>query len=257
VAEKFAKSSKSSWLNAIGLAIGSQFHPKMLSLLFLPWLVALLLWALIGFFAWTPITQLFSTLLFGGDSGGWVYSTLAKWGFTGAKDFVANSLTLMLLVPLAFASAMVFVAVFAMPAVIRYLSAVTYRDVARQGDLALAGSMWNALRALLIFIPGYILTIPLWFVPIAGLLVPWLWWAWLNARVMRFDSLAEHATPAERTKIVNAQSKQYGLIALVIGALNYIPPLFLLTPVLSALAFAHFSLSTLRSERSVTLPVTP
>jgi hypothetical protein len=238
-----------SGVKAIGMAIASQFHPTMLSLLFLPWLGALVLWTVIGFFAWTPITQLFSTFIFGGDPSSWAYAAVSRWGLGGAKEFVSSALTFMLLVPLAFATAMMFVAVFAMPAVVRHLSAGSYRDVARQGGLAVTASVWNALTAFLIFVPGYLLTIPLWFIPVLGLLVPWFWWAWLNARVMRFDSLAEHATPDERAKILKSYARQYGMIALAIGALNYIPPLFLFTPVLSALAFAHFSLNALRVER--------
>ena len=35
----------------------------------------------------------------------------------------------------------------------------------------------------------------------------------------------------------------------MVTALNYVPPLFLITPVLSALAFAHYSLALLRDER--------
>jgi hypothetical protein len=80
--------------------------------------------------------------------------------------------------------------------------------------------------------------------------VPLFWWAWLNSRIMRFDSLVEHASVPERALYVKKYARQYWLIAAVIGLLNYIPPLFILTPVLSALAFAHFSLGLLRFNRA-------
>jgi Etoposide-induced protein 2.4 (EI24) len=235
-------------INSMAKAIASQFRPSMLALLVLPWLVSTVLWGVILVLAWGPVTTVFGNVIFG-DGTGWMYSILKKWGLGDTKTYVSAALTAFLFVPLMFITAMLVVTVFAMPAVIRHLSANGYNDVAKQGGFAVLPSLWNALSAMLIFIPGYLLTIPLWFVPVLGLLVPLFWWAWLNSRVMRFDSLVEHATAQERAMISKQYAKQYWLIALAIGALNYIPPLFLLTPVLSALAFGHFSLNVLRSKR--------
>jgi Etoposide-induced protein 2.4 (EI24) len=235
---------------SIGKAISSQFHPSMLALLFLPWLVSIVFWGVLLVMAWSPLSSAIGSFVFG-DGTGWMYSVLKRWGLGEAKTYVSGAMTALIFMPLMFATAMMMVTVFAMPTVIRHLSAGAYSDVARQGKFSVLPSVWNAMRALLIFIPGYILTIPLWFVPLLGLLVPLFWWAWLNSRVMRFDSLVEHATDEERLRVSKIYSKQYWAIATVIGALNYIPPLFLLTPVLSALAFGHFSLNALRVERKL------
>jgi uncharacterized protein involved in cysteine biosynthesis len=241
--------------DAIGKAIKSQLHPAMLGLLVMPWLVAGLVWGVALYFFWTPLTAWLAEAMFGGGSG-WFASLFGKWGsgswgnaVSGAKGIASSAVALFFVLPLFFATAMMLVAVLAMPAVLSHLSKSIYLDVARKGSFSLPISIWNSVKALLIFIPGYLLTIPLWFVPVLGLLVPLLWWAWLNSRVMRFDSLVEHADTPERRSMIEKHKKEYGLIALVIGVLNYIPPLFLLTPVLSALAFGHFSLSILRSAR--------
>jgi len=66
---------------------------------------------------------------------------------------------------------------------------------------------------------------------------------------MRFDSLVEHATPAEREQVIQSDRRSYLLLGLLLALLNYIPPLFLVAPVLSALVFAHYSLSRLREQR--------
>jgi hypothetical protein len=244
------KAAFQSAFKAIGKAITSQFHPSMLALLFLPWLVSIVFWGVVLFFAWSPVSIAIGDFVFG-DGTGWLYSILKRWGMGDAKSYVSGAVTVFIFLPLMFASAMMIVTIFAMPAVIRHLSAGAYQDVARQGKFSVLPSVWNALSALLIFIPGYLLTIPLWFVPVVGLLVPLFWWAWLNSRVMRFDSLVEHATDEERSKISKQYARQYWLVAGVIGILNYIPPLFLLTPVLSALAFGHFSLNALRENRNL------
>jgi hypothetical protein len=101
-----------------------------------------------------------------------------------------------------------------------------------------------------LFVLGYLVTLPLWLIPPLALVVPWLWWSWLTARVMRFDSLVEHATAAERSASISGRRRDYFLLALLVTLLNYVPPLFLVTPVLSALAFAHYSLALLRRQRA-------
>ncbi|MEK9720857.1 MAG: EI24 domain-containing protein, partial [Quisquiliibacterium sp.] len=121
--------------------------------------------------------------------------------------------------------------------------------VLARGGWSVAASIWNALSATLIFIVGYLLTIPLWFIPPLGLIVPWFWWGWLTARLMRFDSLVEHADAIERAELAHRYRRSFLVLGLLVSALNYIPPLFLVTPVLSALAFGHFSLALLRDER--------
>ena len=71
----------------------------------------------------------------------------------------------------------------------------------------------------------------------------------LTARLMRFDSLVEHADKSERERLIGSDRRAYLLLGLAVAALNYIPPLFLVAPVLSALVFAHYSLSRLRELR--------
>ena len=44
----------------------------------------------------------------------------------------------------------------------------------------------------------------------------------------------------------------YLLLGMVVSALNYVPPLFLITPVLSALAYGHYSLGLLHERRPST-----
>ena len=67
---------------------------------------------------------------------------------------------------------------------------------------------------------------------------------------MRFDSLLEHATPAERNVIIRQNRSQYFLLGMMISALNFFPLMVLVTPVLSALAYGHFSLKALRDLRA-------
>lgn len=237
-------------LTAFGRAIVSQLHPKMLALLLVPFVLAIVFWAATAYWLWAPLTGWLHGWLFG---GGWL-STLDAWadarGFSGLSQWAVALLALLIVAPVMFATAVVLIAVFAMPLVIRHLGNGAYGDVARQGSMAIAPSAWNAVSSTLLFAVGYLVSLPLWLIPPLALVVPWLWWSWLTARVMRFDSLVEHASSGERSAAITVHRRNYFLLALLVTLLNYVPPLFLITPVLSALAFGHYSLALLRQRRA-------
>lgn len=239
---------------AFGQALASQLHPRMLALLVLPFLVALVFWIAIAWWVWDPLNDWLRSTLFGTERSGVAAGWLSLVGLAGVGAGFTAAVAMLLLAPLMFAAALMAMAVLAMPLVLRHLGQTRYRAVAREGGDALVPSLRTAFNALVMFVIGYLVTLPLWLVPLAGLLVPWFWWSWLAARVMRFDSLVEHASPAERASLIARYRGQYLLLALLISILNYIPPLFLITPVLSALAFGHFSLTALRDHRLANAP---
>ncbi len=237
-------------VSAFGRGIASQLTPRMLALLVVPSLVAVGFWILSAWFLWDPVTGWFQTLVFQGD--GWMargYRWASQYGLSGLSTWIPNLFAFLLLVPIAIATALALIAVLAMPVVIRHLGNRNYPDVARRGSLALGPNLWNVVRSLLVFVVGYLLTMPLWLIPPLALIVPWLWWGWLTARLMRFDSLVEHADAGERERLIRSDRRPYLLLGLGLALLNYIPPLFLVAPVLSALVFAHYSLSRLREQR--------
>ncbi|MEZ5727638.1 MAG: EI24 domain-containing protein [Burkholderiaceae bacterium] len=241
-------------IGAISRAFTSLFHPRMLALLALPFAVALAAWILVAWFAWTPITNWLETGIF--DSNGamsWVYEKASSIGIGWIRDLLSSLVALLLIVPLIFGTAMALIAVLATPVVTRHLGGGEYRDVDRRGSWSVAASIWNALSSLGLFLVGYLVTLPLWLIPPLAFVVPWLWWSWLTARMMRFDSLVEHASVEERRRLISSDSRAYLAVGLLTTVLNYIPPLFLVTPVLSALAFVHYSLARLREQRAGTV----
>lgn len=232
-------------------AFASQLHPRMLALLVVPFAVAVVFWILVALFAWDPLVGALRGAFF---EGGGVVQSLFEWaasfGLEGLRGVVVAIVAVMLLLPLMLLTALVLVAVLSMPAVTRHLGRGTYRTVERRGSWSVLPSLWNALWSGLLFLAGYLATLPLWLVPPLAFVLPWLWWGWLTARVMRYDSLVEHADPGELDALVREHRAQYLVLGLLVSALNYVPLMFLVTPVLSALAFSHFSLSLLRDRRA-------
>jgi uncharacterized protein involved in cysteine biosynthesis len=231
--------------------LASQLHPKMLALLALPFLVTILVFVLAAVFAWDPLSAWVSAnMLNPNKTIGKAYVWASSLGLGGIKEVLMIAIAFLFFTPLAFVLGIVVTAAVAMPAVARFLGAGGYPDVPMDGSFSLGSSLANSLVALGIFVLVYLLSVPLWLLPVVGLIVPWLCWSWLTSRIMRFDSLLEHATRSEREIIIAQNQRQYFFLGMMVSALNFFPLMVLVTPVLSALAFGHFSLNALRDLRA-------
>lgn len=238
-------------LRAFFKACVSQFHPRMLALLVLPVLVSLVIFFVVAIFAWDPLSNWVSVrMLDPATTIGRAYQWAAGWGLGAVRNVLMVAIVFLFFVPLAFIVALALTAAIAMPAVARFLGRGDYKDVLMEGHFSVFASLANSVLALLVFAVVYMASVPLWFVPVAGLVIPWLCWSWLTSRIMRFDSLLEHAHPDERAILIRRHRTQYFLLGLLVSALNFIPLMVLVTPVLSALAFGHFSLQALRELRA-------
>ena len=96
------------------------------------------------------------------------------------------------------------------------------------------------------------MTLPLWLLGPLAVLLPLLLSAYLNQRLFRYDALSEHADAAEMKQIFESARGRLFLLGLLTGALYFIPPINLIAPILSALAFIHLCLAELESFRSGT-----
>jgi hypothetical protein len=241
-------------LGAFARALRSQLHPRMMALLVFPFASTLIFWIAAVIWLWDPLNDQLRALMFGSTGVPELVGWVSMVGLQRTGALATALLALMLLAPVMFVVAMLVVSVVATPVVTRHLARGAYADVRRAGGWSVFAGIGTALVALLVFVVGYLLTLPLWLIPFAGFLVPWFWWSWLTARILRVDSLAEHATREERDILIARHRRGYLGLAMLVTLLNYVPPLFLVTPVLSALAFGHYSLSVLRDLRSEPVP---
>jgi hypothetical protein len=79
--------------------------------------------------------------------------------------------------------------------------------------------------------------------------MPFIWTAYFLVAVMSYDCLLAHATPEEYKTLYQSNTQGAWFIGLMCAVLSVIPPLFLLMPVLSALAFSYFYLNKLEVLR--------
>ena len=204
-----------------------------------PPLLALLLWAVAGFALWAHGVALMTDVLPQLPWAGWEW--LAHWA--------AIFLLLASFAALVYITAIMLVAVFALPRLIALVAARDYPELGRHGENVFWGSLGNTLGAGAIFLLGSLALLPVLLIPGALLVLPLLWGAWLNQRTFRFDALAEHATPTEMERLLRDNRSRFWLAGLGTAATAHIPLANLLAPAFAALVFVHLGLAALRRQR--------
>ena len=176
-------------------------------------------------------------------------SWIAEWGVYWLAKFLAISSGWLVILSASYLLAIVLTAVLVLPLLLNHLSAVDYPDLARMGKDSLVGATWNSVWAAVLFIIGWLVTLPLWLIPGLGLVLPFFWMAWLNRRTFAYDALAAHASEDEWRVLRRDQATALLVLGLLMAALAHVPFLGLIAPALAALAYIHFCLESLRRLR--------
>ena len=227
-------------LRALMRAVKSLMRPAMLWHALWPALLALVIWAAVATQLWSPAKA-------------WLIANLPQlpwrgWGWLA--DWLVPAGLLMVLTPLVYFTAILIIASFALPRMMAIVAATDYPELERRGRDALSGSILNTLAAGLVFILGWIVTLPLLLVPGAFVVLPLFWAAWLNQRTFRFDALADHATPEERRALIAEGRGPLYLAGFATALLAHVPLLNLLAPAFTALVYVHLCLAALRRHRT-------
>jgi hypothetical protein len=215
-------------------------RPDILFQAIWPPLAAFLVWFVVAWFAWMPLAH-------------WIAAELPDWQWLNwLGPWLAHVAVFFVFAPLIYATTLLLVAVFALPRMMAIIAARDYPDVSRQGSAAAAfwGSLANTVIAGLVFVAGWLLTLPLLLVPGGLLVLPLFWAAWLNQRAFRFDALAEHALPEERKALVGRERGSLYLGGLLGALLAYVPVLNILALPYTAILFVHLCLGGLRELRA-------
>ena len=175
---------------------------------------------------------------------------LIGWGVAWLAYVLAYLGGWMAIFACAYLTASLLTALFVMPLLLKHLAITEYRDVAPMGKDSFVAAAVNSVFASILFVAGWLLTLPLWIVPGLSLLLPLLLMAWLNRRTFAYDALSMHATDAEWRDLRRQGATPLYMLGLVMALLAHVPLLGLFVPTLAALAFVHFGLESLRSARS-------
>jgi hypothetical protein len=205
-----------------------------------PPLLAFVAWVGVAWAIWMPLA-------------GWLLTELPDWSWLAwLGPYLVHVVLALAFAPLIYATALLLVAVVALPRMMAIVAQRDYPDVTRYGSAAAAfwGSLSNTVVVGAIFVIGWLLTLPLLLVPGGLLVLPLLWSAWLNQRTFRYDVLAEHATAEERTKLIGQAGGRFRVAGFAAALAAHIPLVNLLAPAFGALLFTHLGLSALRQLRA-------
>jgi hypothetical protein len=190
---------------------------------------------------------------------------------------VAAAVLLVLVIsPVMVMVALAIVAVVMTPQMVALVAERRFPQLQRKQGAGWVGSALWALGSTAVALLALVLSMPLWLVPPLVLVLPPLIWGWLTYRVMAFDALAEHASPAERQTVLATHRYRLLLMGVVCGYLGAAPSLvwasglvfaaafWVLIPVavwiyalvlaFSSLWFAHYGLAALHSLREHAAP---
>ena len=238
-------------LTAYGRALRSQFTGPMLRLSFIPFLLSMVLWGFLLYFGYEPFRDYVATLFAAYNGYGASSSFLGISGMGVLKTIIVPLLSMLVLLPLMIVTSMVFMGVAGMPPIVRHVSQRQYPDLEMKRGGSFMGSVMINLTGFAVFVPLWIVSLPLYaFAPLA-VLAQVLLWGWLTSRVMAYDALADHASDAEMATIVRSHRRPLMIIGMISGAAGALPGLawiggavvsVLLFPLLAALSVWLFTL---------------
>jgi hypothetical protein len=267
---RLAQTAVSQVLAALLRALVGIFHPLMLLLTLLPFALAGALWGALGWLYWDDWIDLWREFLTHSELGSAAHWLVTLTGID-LSLVLPPLLGMLILVPLVVATALLLIAVFGMPLIVRHVAKRRFSHLqVRQGG-TWWGSTANGLWITALLLIGWLVTLPLWLVPMVGPIVPLLLLGWATAKAFSYDALAEHAGADELVLLRHHHRWPLYLLGVLLAMFGSIPTLLwiagalavLFLPVmalvsvwlygavfvLSGLAFTHYCLAALARHR--------
>ena len=233
-------------LDALSKATRDFFTARMLGLVLWPLLGSVLLWSFLGYFFWHDLVNGLQNLA----SVPALRNVLGDSVLHVVSEFSVAIALLLIVPPLVQATALLITATVAMPVMVNFVAARDYAQLERRRGGTVAGSVWNALWATLLYLLLWLVTLPLWLFGIPAVVLPILLNGWLNDRLFRYDALAEHASRDEYALLRSRVGGQFYLLGCVSSLVQLVPFLNLIAPVYSGLCFVHFGCAELARLRA-------
>lgn len=235
---------------AFSKALATQMRPSMLFAIILPFVIAVLAALVLLIFAWTPLDNwLDNTAL----HWGWFQSVstrLSGWGFATMSDWLTGVISFVALLVVSGIAGLAAAAILVMPMALKTISTTSYPELQRKGENATVTSLANTVKVSAIFIIGWLITLPLWLIPFAGIALSLFWGAYAFSHMTRLDAIVEHATLEERAYVLRHYNRGFWLIGLICAAIALIPFAGFVMPVFSILACTHYGLMALKAVRA-------
>jgi len=201
---------------AYGRALLSQLHLKMLTLSLVPFLLSLAIWGVALYYQLQPLIDAVQSWFVRYDGFRLSGNLLGAVGLGVLKTVVVPLIAMLLLLPLMVLTALIFIGLAAMPAIVGHIGRRHFPQLAQERGGSLLGSLGTALGAFLVFAVLWLLTLPLYALAPLALAAHALLWGWMTYRVVVYDALAVHASAEERAELM----REHRLPLLAIGVIS-------------------------------------
>lgn len=258
-------------LDAFGRALGYMFLPRVIWLSLLPLVLCAGTSALLGYLFWEDAVAGVRQAL---DHWG-ALQTLLGWldgvGAAGLRAVMAPLIVVSLAVPVVVVVSLLLVAAWMAPSIAKLVRERRFPSLPSRADEPWLMSLLRSLVLSAAALAALIVSLPLWLVPPLAAFIPPLIWGWLTAQVMSADVLTEHASRAERGRILREHRWPLLMMGLVCGYMGAAPSmiwafgaasiflapllipvavwLYMLVFVFAALWYAHYCLAALHALR--------
>ncbi len=227
----------SLFLDSFWRAVAYCLHPRVIALSFLPLLLMVAFALGLGYFFWEPAMDWVRASL---DSWA-ILNTLWDWlngmGAGSLKVVLVPLIVIFAVTPFIVMLSLIIVAVLMTPALVSLVAERRFPQLERKKGGSMLVSIFWSLGSTVLALIAMVVSIPLWLVPPLILVLPPLIWGWLTYRVMTFDALADHATPAERREIFRRHRGWLLGIGVLTGYLGMAPSIVWASAALFAAAF--------------------
>ncbi|MRT21461.1 EI24 domain-containing protein [Comamonas sp. CAH-2] len=217
-------------LDALWRAVTDCLRGRVIAWSLFPLLLVAGMAALVGVFWWDAAAASVQAWL------EWLWGWMGQ-GTASASAVAAAVLLVLVISPVMVMVALAIVAVVMTPQMVALVAERRFPQLQRKQGAGWVGSALWALGSTAMALLALVLSMPLWLVPPLVLVLPPLIWGWLTYRVMAFDALAEHASPAERQTVLATHRYRLLLMGVVCGYLGAAPSLVWASGVVFAAAF--------------------
>jgi hypothetical protein len=228
-------------LRSFGRGVASQFSLRTMLLILSPLFLAIAVGGALLWLGLQPAIDFIQAYFAGHDgfaiSGHWL-STLRLGAL---KEVIVPLLAVWLFLPLLVVTALLFVGLMAMPALVSHIGKRHHPGLERRRSGNLLSMLWVSVVAFLIFVSLWIVTTPLCASPLVGFAIQPVLWGWLTCRVIAHDVFARYADENERVALLRTHRWQLLAIGTVTGILGVAPSLLWLGGVISLVFFPLFA----------------
>lgn len=186
-------------------------------------------------------------------SGQFLTMAPATWligiGWTGVADIFAWVAAWLMLFAISYALAALVSGLLIVSQLTDRLGRTVYPQLHRHGSDRTFQSAWVSTLSTVIYLGGWLLTLPLWLVPGLAFVLPVGWLAWFNARTLSFDALTNYANDAELVAARKRCRGSFFVLGAVGALMAHIPIIGFFAASFTALMFAVAALEALTQQR--------